>query len=37
LDVTTAKPIGMGKWVPNVGAGVEAPALVGASSIGGVG
>jgi len=37
LDVTTAKPIGMGKWVPNVGAGVEAPALVGASSIGGIG
>ena len=37
FDVTTAKPIGMGKWVPNVGAGVEALALVGASSTGGVG
>ena len=37
LDVTTARPIGMGKWVPNVGASVEAPAAAKASSIGGVG
>ena len=37
LDVTTAKPIGMGKWVPNVGAGVETPAAAEASSIGGIG
>ena len=37
LDVTTAKPIGMGKWVPNVGAGVEAPAAPQAGSIGGIG
>lgn len=37
LDVTTAKPIGMGKWVPNVRAGVEAPAAAQASSIGGIG
>jgi len=37
LDVTTARPIGMGKWVPNVGAGVEAPANAQASSIGGIG
>jgi len=37
LDVTTARPIGMGKWVPNVGAGVEASAAAQASSIGGIG
>jgi type I restriction enzyme S subunit len=37
LDVTTAKPIGMRKWVPNVGAGVETPAAAQASSIGGIG
>ena len=37
LDVTTARPIGMGKWVPNVGAGVDAPAVAQASSIGGIG
>ena len=37
LDVTTARPIGMGKWVPNVGAGVETPAAAQASSIGGIG
>jgi len=37
LDVTTAKPIGMGKWVPNVGAGAEASAAAQASSIGGIG
>ena len=37
LDVTAAKSIGMGKWVPNVGAGVEAPAATEAGSIGGIG
>ena len=37
LDVTTARPIGMGKWVPNVGAGVDAPVVSQASSIGGIG
>jgi type I restriction enzyme S subunit len=37
MDVTTARPIGMGKWVPNVGASVDAPAAAQASSIGGIG
>ena len=37
LDVSTARPIGMGQWVPNVGAGVETPAAAQASSIGGIG
>ena len=37
LDVTTARPIGMGKWVPNVGAGVDAPLVGQASGIGGIG
>ena len=37
LDVTTAKPIGMGKWVPNVGAGVEVSAAAQGSGIGGIG
>lgn len=37
LDVTTARPIGMGKWVPNVGASVEAPAAAQSSGIGGIG
>jgi len=37
LDVTAAKPIGMGKWVPNVGAGLDTPAAAQASSIGGIG
>jgi len=37
MDVTTARPSGMGKWVPNVGASVDAPAAAQASSIGGIG
>jgi type I restriction enzyme S subunit len=37
LDVTTARPIGMGKWVPNVGVGLDTPAAAQASSIGGIG
>ena len=39
LDVTTARPIQTGKWVPNVGASVEgaAAAQAQAPSIGGIG
>jgi hypothetical protein len=39
LDVTTARPIGVGKWVPNVGASIDnaAPAQAQAPSIGGIG
>ena len=41
LDVTTARPIGVGKWVPNVGAGIDntAPDQVPeqAPSVGGIG
>ena len=39
LDVTTARPIGVGKWVPNVGASVEraTAAQAQAPSIGGIG
>jgi len=39
LDVTSARPIGVGKWVPNVGASVD-NATAGraqAPSIGGIG
>jgi len=39
LDVTTARPIGVGKWVPNVGASVDSAtaAQAQAPSIGGIG
>jgi len=39
LDVTTARPIGVGKWVPNVGASVDSAtaAQAHALSIGGIG
>ena len=39
LNVTTARPIGVGKWVPNVGASVDSAtaAQVQAPSIGGIG
>jgi len=39
LDVTTARPIGVGKWVPNVGASVDntTAGRVQAPNIGGIG
>lgn len=37
LDVTTAKPIGMGKWVSKVGASLHAPAVDQTSGIGEIG
>lgn len=39
MDVTTAKPIGMGKWVPNTGANIDTnvnTAVSAAASIGGI-
>jgi len=36
MDVTTAKPIGMGKWVPNVGANIEVDTVATTASIGGI-